>query len=133
MSWVATGRLWPSEPGTKVHTVPLETGFVKVSVDNVHRMFITMPLPKETMGATTLGESKGSMVMWPENWIELMDEKVFIIVLNKCSVNLILLSFESLAFKPLASNFAVCRKIKFLPINVLHFEMLSSPTKMCKP
>ena len=116
-----------------VHSVPLEPGFVKVSVDNVHSMFRTMPLPKETMGATTLGEAKGSTVPWPENWIELMDEKVFIIVLNKCSVNLILLSFESLAFKPLASNFAVCRKIKLLPLDVLHFELPSSPTKKCEP
>ena len=74
---MATGRVFPSGPDTTVHTVPLNPGFAKVSVDGVNDKFINLALPMATMDASTLGEAKGGLVQWPEAWIELTG-KVFL-------------------------------------------------------
>ena len=80
MCQVGTGRVWSVGPGEVVHGAALQDGHAKVTVDRVDEKYDDLPLPVPSVGAERLGEANGSVVQWPEKWIEILG-KVFLIVL----------------------------------------------------
>ena len=55
--------------GELLHTKPLPTGCLKVSVDIAIEMDALLPYPDDVSDATLVGDSIGSFVAWPSSLI----------------------------------------------------------------
>ena len=62
---VASGERYPTEPGLRVHCVPLRDGCAKVKVTVVSNPCRGYALPLEEQEFANLGEAEGNYVQWP--------------------------------------------------------------------
>ena len=66
------GMVYPLLPGTLVHGVQVDTGFIKVQVDMINDIFKSVPLEKPpNEEIKTLGDAVHTFVQWPKRDIVL--------------------------------------------------------------
>ncbi|XP_019163492.1 PREDICTED: uncharacterized protein LOC109159835 [Ipomoea nil] len=74
---VASGTLYPSGPDTMVHSQPLLSLHVKVSVDMLlPSATTTLSIPVPTSFHTTLAEIVGSFAQWPLHLVNIEEEEI---------------------------------------------------------
>ncbi|KAH9602012.1 hypothetical protein KSS87_013375, partial [Heliosperma pusillum] len=71
---VAEGMVSPWEDGKMVHNTPLTKENAHVSIDNVIRRDLPLPLPWN--GFTMVGDAEGSFAQWPKTLILLEEKEV---------------------------------------------------------
>ena len=70
----ASGMAYPCNEGDIQHGTPMEQGNTKVTVDNVHDLFKSIPLPfPPNDEVTMLGHAVGTFIQWPKKDIVLID------------------------------------------------------------
>ena len=62
---VAGGERYPTEPGMRVHCVPLQDGCAKVKINIVKNEARGFPLPVPEQEFANLGQAKDNYVQWP--------------------------------------------------------------------
>ena len=70
------GQVYPATQGLMIHNTPVLSQNAKVTVDGVHELFMSIPLPlPPTEEVTTLLGAKGTFIQWPKEDIILDEPK----------------------------------------------------------